>query len=151
MSWKIIVGGGLAYYIAAFIVSFATGGLIHEGVLKEAYIATSEFWRPELNQDPPDMAALLPLWVTTGLITTFVLAGIYGVFRTALTGPGWQRGLKFGVAAWLLHASAMASWSGIFNLPYNIWLWWAAEMLVYALVGSAVMGLVAEKLVPVDS
>lgn len=151
MNWKVIFGGGLAYYVAAFIVSFATGAVIHEGILEESYLATSNFWRPELTQDPPDMAALMPLWITTGLITTFVLAGIYSVFREALAGPGWQRGLKFGIAAWLLHASAMASWSGIFNLPYNIWIWWASEALVYALVGSTVMGLVAEKLAPVDS
>ena len=59
MNWKLIIGGGLAYYIAAFIVSFVGATLIHEGVLDATYTATSSFWRPELIQDPPDMAARL--------------------------------------------------------------------------------------------
>ena len=149
MNWKLIIIGGIAYYAAAFVVSFATGPIIHDGVLLDAYIANPGFWRPELNQDPPDMAALMPLWITTGLVTSFIFAGIYGVFRSAVSGPAWQRGLKFGIAAWLLHASAMAGWSGIFNLPYEIWTWWAVEALLYAAVGSTVLGIVAEKLAPI--
>lgn len=150
MNWKLIIAGGLAYYIAAFIVSMASGALIHEGILDPLYIATNDFWRPELRQDPPDMAALMPMWITVGLITSFVLAGIYGVFRNALIGPAWQRGVKFGLAVWLLQASAMAGWSGVFNLPYSIWLWWAADALIYTLVGSLALGIVAEKLAPVE-
>jgi len=150
MNWKLVIVGGLAYYIAAFIVSFGTGAVIHEGILQESYVATSGFWRPELRQDPPDMAALMPMWISVGLITSFVFAGIYGVLRKAFSGPGWQRGLKFGIAAWLLHASAMAGWSGVFDLPYNIWFWWAVDALVYTLIGSAALGLVAEKLAPVE-
>ena len=150
MNWKLIIVGGLAYYIAAFVVSFASGALIHEGVLDAAYTATSNFWRPELRQDPPDMAALMPMWITIGLITSFVLAGIYGVFRKALSGPAWQRGLKFGIAAWLLHASALAGWSGVFNLPYKIWIWCGIDALIFTIVGSLVLGIVAEKLTPVE-
>lgn len=150
MNWKLIIGGGLAYYIAAFIVSFAGGALIHEGVLDATYAATSSFWRPELVQDPPDMAALMPMWITTGIITSFILAGIYGVFRGALSGPAWQRGLKFGIAIWLLHSSLMASWSGVFNLPSKIWVWWSIDALIYTIVGSIVLGIVAEKLAPAD-
>ena len=150
MNWKLIIGGGLAYYIAAFIVSMAGGTLIHEGILDEAYRATTEFWRPELTEDPPDMTTLMPLWISTGVITAFILAGIYGVFRNALSGPGWQRGLKFGVAVWLLNTSLMAAWSGVFNLPYEIWIWWAVDALIYVLVGSIVLGIVAEKLAPVQ-
>jgi len=150
MNWKVAIVGGLAYYIAAFIVSFGSGPLIHEGVLQEAYLATASFWRPELRQDPPDMAALLPMWITSGLITSFVYAGIYSVFRRALSGPGWQRGVKFGIAASLLHISVMAGWSGVFDLPYEIWAWWAVDAVIFTLVGSVALGFVAEKLAPVD-
>ena len=150
MNWKLIIGGGLAYYITAFIVSMAGGALIHEGVLDEAYRATTQFWRPELTQDPPDMTTLMPLWIATGVITSFILAAIYGVFRKALSGPAWQRGLKFGIAYWLLHASLMAAWSGVFNLPYEIWVWWAIDALIYTLAGAIVLGIVAEKLAPVE-
>ena len=31
----------------------------------EDYKATAEYWRPELNEDPPDMTTLLPRWIST--------------------------------------------------------------------------------------
>jgi hypothetical protein len=126
----------------------AGGAIIHEGILDEAYRATESFWRPELVQDPPDMATLMPVWIATGLITSFVLAGIYGVFRAALSGPAWQRGLKFGIAVWLLNISLMAAWSGVFNLPNKIWIWWGVDAVIYTIIGSIVLGIVAEKLAP---
>ena len=150
MNWKVIFLGGLAYYVAAFIVSMAGGAFIHEGILDEAYRATESFWRPELVQDPPDMATLMPVWIATGLITSFVLAGIYGVFRAALSGPAWQRGLKFGIAVWLLNISLMAAWSGVFNLPNKIWIWWGVDAEIYTIIGSIVLGIVAEKFAPAD-
>ncbi|HEX9734654.1 MAG TPA: aldo/keto reductase, partial [Thermoanaerobaculia bacterium] len=69
MSWKLIVLGGLASYVAMFVVGMGTGVVIHNGILQADYRAHSAFWVPELNQDPPDMAALMPYWVTTGLWT----------------------------------------------------------------------------------
>lgn len=150
MNWKLIILGGLAYYITAFIVSMAGGVFIHEGVLEDLYRATENFWRPELRSDPPDMAALMPMWISIGVITSFILAGIYGVFRAALNGPAWQRGLKFGIAVWLLNTSLMAAWQGIFDLPTEIWVWWAVDAAIYVLLGSIVLGIVAEKLAPVD-
>ena len=74
MNWKLIIIGGIAFYVAAFIVSMAGGTFIHEGVLDETYRATESFWRPELRQDPPDMASLMPMWIATGLVTSFVFA-----------------------------------------------------------------------------
>ena len=66
---KTIVTGGIVFYVAQFIASMITGMFIHEGVLDPLYNATSEFWRPELRSDPPDMAALMPRWITVGLIS----------------------------------------------------------------------------------
>lgn len=151
MNMKIIVAGGLAMYVAQFIVAMGTGPLIHEGVLVEAYMANASYWRPELNQDPPDMAALLPLWITTGIIGSLVIAAIYDVVRGSLGNAGWASGLKFGFVIWLVQLVTMAGWSGVFNLPYEIWGWWAAEGLVYMLVGGAALGFVAGKLAPAGS
>ena len=150
MNWKLIFIGGLAYYVAAFAVSMISGSLIHEGVLDATYQATENFWRPELREDPPDMAALMPMWIAIGLVTSFVLAGVYGVFHKALDGPPWQRGLKFGIAAWLLNASAMAGWSGVFDLPASLWVWWAIDALIFLVAGSIVLGIVAQKIAPAD-
>ncbi|MGH8284526.1 MAG: hypothetical protein ACRETT_02030, partial [Steroidobacteraceae bacterium] len=81
MNWKVIVIGGLVFFVATWLIAPITGPLIHEGVLKEAYMATATFWRPELNEQPPNMAALMPYWITVGLIGSFITAGIYGIVR----------------------------------------------------------------------
>jgi len=148
MNWKIVFIGGVAMYIATFLVGMLTGPLIHEGVLKEAYIATASFWRPELNQQPPDMAALMPRWITTGLIGAFICAGVYSIVRSSLAGAGWMRGLKFGVILSVLALGFMGAYSGVFNLPDTIWVWWAIGTVVTYLVGGIALGFVAEKLAP---
>jgi len=145
---KVIVLGGLAFYVVQWIVSAVTGPLIHNGVLVQQYIANAVFWRPELNQDPPDMAALLPYWITTGLISAFVMAGIFDNIRSALNGSGMLRGMKFGCIAFLFYLCYSAGWSGIFNLPLEIWFWWDVEGLVIFLLGGAVLGWVTAKLSP---
>lgn len=148
MNWKLIIGGGLAMYVAQFVVSFATGPIIHNGILESAYMATASFWRPELTQDPPDMAALMPLWIATGVIGALILAAIYGAVRGAFAGAAWLRGAKYGLTVWLIQAVTMAGWSGVFNLPYKIWGWWAAEGVVYMVIGGIVLGIVANRLAP---
>lgn len=148
MNWKIIFIGGLAFYAVQWIISLGTGPLIHEGVLKDLYVLHAGFWRPELNAVPPDMAALLPRWIGVGLITTFILAAIYAVIRHAFNGSGWMKGAKFGFMLWVFAVCTMAGWSGIFNLPETVWVWWAIEAVLYYVVGAAVLGWVSEKLSP---
>ena len=148
MNWKIVFIGGVVYYAAQWLVGMVTGPLIHNGVLVEVYLATASFWRPELTKQPPDMAALLPLWITTGLIGAFLSAAIYGWIRPAFAGAGWQRGLKFGVVAFLFHFVATLGFQGVFNLPVQIWIWWCIEAVAYLLVGGVALGWIAEKLSP---
>ena len=151
MNWKIVFIGGVAYYVALFLVSFISGYVVHEILLDEAYQLTTEFWRPELRQDPPDMAALMPMWVACGLLGSFVGAWIYGWIRPALSGSGVQRGLKFGIIAFLFHGIYILNWQGVFNLPEKIWLLWWLESFVYLLAGSAALGWVAQKIAPVSN
>ena len=145
---KVILLGGLAFYVAQWIVSAITGSFIHEGVLVEAYMANASFWRPELNQVPPDMAALLPRWITTGLITTFIITAIFDNIRSALDGSAVVKGVKFGLIVWIFSVCFSAGWSGIFNLPAEIWIWWNVEFLLVYLVGGAALGFVTAKLSP---
>jgi hypothetical protein len=151
MNWKIIFIGGLACYVAQWVASFATGAIVHEGILDPVYIQHPEFWRPELNQDPPDIAALMPRWITAGLIGAFIFAAIYSLLRHAFSGSGWLRGLKFGLIVAVLASTAMLGWSGVFAVPDVIWVWWAIEGFVYYPLGGAVLGWVAGKLVPIDA
>jgi len=145
---KVILLGGLAFYITQFIISMASGPVIHTNILNDLYRANEAFWRPELNQDPPDMAALLPRWIAVGLITTFIITAIFDNIRSALSGSAVVKGMKFGFIAFLFSACMSAGWSGIFNLPNEIWFWWNVEVLVMYLVGGAVLGFVTEKLAP---
>jgi hypothetical protein len=145
---KVILLGGLAFYVTQFIVSMISGPIIHENILHDVYRANEGFWRPELNQDPPDMAALMPRWITVGLITTFIITAVFDNIRSALDGSGVVKGMKFGFIAFLFSACLSAGWSGVFNLPNEIWLWWNAEALVMYLVGGAALGFVTGKLSP---
>ena len=145
LDWKVIIGGGILMYIAQFIVSAATGAFIHEGVLDPLYRATTEFWRPELTQDPPDMAALMPRWIITGVLIALVYAGIYDNIRTAFNGSGIIKGLKFGLMIAVIYALFGAAFSGVFNLPNAIWGWWALEGFIIYPLGGLVLGWFAEK------
>lgn len=145
LNWKIIIGGGILMYIVQFIGGMITGMLIHEGVLEPIYDATAQFWRPELIQDPPDMAALMPRWIGVGILTAFIHAAIYDNIRSAFDGSGLMRGLKFGLMMAVIFAMFGAAFSGVFNLPGAIWGWWALEgFLIYPLGGLALGWFVAK-------
>lgn len=148
LNFKVILVGGLAMYVVQFALGILTGPLIHQGVLVDLYQANAQFWRPELNEVPPDMASLMPMWIITGVITALIIAAIFDNIRGGLNGSTAIRGLKYGVIVWLIVTSAMAGWSGIFNLPMEIWMWWAAEGVLYYLVGGFVLGWVTGKLAP---
>jgi len=143
-----VVVGALVFYVVQFAIGMAMGPLIHDGALADEYDATSEFWRPELNQEPPDMGALMPRWIATGLIIALVFAAFYVWIRGGLKGVGWLKGLKFGFAMALVMIAYMWGWSGVFNLPAKIWLWWSVETPIYMIPAGAVLGWVAGKLAP---
>ena len=146
MNWKTVVIGGIVFYVVMFVISFATGPIVHEGILEPLYIANESFWRPELTQDPPDMAALMPRWIAVGLISAIVMAALYGFVQSAFSGPGWKRGLFFGLGVSIMFSLLAAGWSGVFNLPEKIWVVWSLESFVYYLPGGAALGWVVGKL-----
>ncbi len=145
MNWKLIFGGGIVYYAGAWLVAMISGPLIHEGVLDELYKLHAQFWRPELNQVPPDMAALMPRWIASGLIGSFLIAGVYGVIGSSFDGAGWLKGVKYGLVLFLISISLSLGWSGVFNLPDEIWVWWTLDSLFYFLVGGMALGWFADK------
>ena len=145
LDMKVIIGGGLVMYVAQFIVGMVSGMVLHEGVLDPLYKATTEFWRPELNQDPPDMAALMPRWITVGVFVSLVYAAIYDNIRSALDGSDIIKGLKYGVLMALFYTLFNLAFSGVFNLPDAIWMWWTLEGFVIYPVGGVALGWFAGK------
>ncbi len=151
MNWKVIVVGGIAWYLAQFVVSILLGHVIHDpdtGVLAGAYRATAAFWRPELNANPPDPRIIWQLWIPSGLLSALLAAGVFSVIRPALAGPPWRQGLTFGVIALVFAIVNALGYNGIFNLPGRIWTWWIIGAAIMYLVAGPVLGWVAGKIAP---
>lgn len=141
MNWKCIIIGAIVFFVVTNILGIAvTGPLIHEGILDPVYQENEQFWRPELRQDPPDVASLMPMWLLNGFIVSLIVAWLYCCFRHCLKGPDWQRGLKFGLYLAIFGCSIMLAWFGVFALPGVIWMWWGVDFLVIYAIGGAVMG-----------
>ena len=141
MNWKCIIIGAIVFFIVANILGmFVSGPIVHEGILDEAYGANASFWRPELTQEPPDMGALMPTWLLNSFIVSLIVAGLYCCFRGCLNGAEWQRGMKWCVCLAIFACGMHLAWSGIFNLPGTIWLWWCIDILVIYAIAGSVMG-----------
>lgn len=153
MNWKIVFVGGFVYYLVFLLLSFVGGAFIHspEGVLGPLYREFATFWRPELNATPPDMVGLLKIWVPVGLLSSFLLAGVFSVIRSSFAGSGLARGVKFGVVSWIFALISALGYWGLFNLPNKIWAWWLIEGIWMHLAAGAVLGFVADKLSPTRS
>ena len=84
------------------------------------------------------MAALMPRWIATGLVMSFIFTGIYDNIRVAFDGSGVVKGLKFGFVLALIYGATAAGYSGVFNLPETLWAWWILEgFFVYCISGAA--------------
>lgn len=146
MSWKVTIVGGLVFFVVTTIVGwFGTGILIHEMILDPVYQANESFWVPELREDPPDMATLMPAFLASGLLGSLVIAGIYSCVRGSFAGPGWRKGLLWGLCLAIFMATVHVSYSGFFDLPPKLWLWWAIDGFIIYLIGGAALGWAAER------
>jgi hypothetical protein len=77
-----------------------------------------------------------------------MVTGIFDNILSALDGSSMIKGIKFGFILCLIYLGMSAGWSGVFNLPEMIWVWWSVDAFVVYLVGGAVLGLVVGKLSP---
>ena len=146
MNAKAIVVGALVFWLVTNLLGmFVTGFFIHSMILKPTYQATQSFWLPALNQDPPDMAALLPSWLMVSLVSSFVVAGIYSCARSSCKGPGWKRGLTWGLSLGIFIFVHTFSMSGIFNLPLSLFVWWGIDGLILFIPAGVAMGWATEK------
>ncbi len=148
MNWKLILFGALAFFATIQVTSMVTGIVIHDGVLVADYEATHGHWRPELEQDPPDMMALMPMWMAFSFITSLVFAAIYGCVRSALSGSGVKKGLQFGLIGASFFACTCLGMFGVMNIPGTIWVWWAIEGFILWSLGGVALGAVAQKVAP---
>jgi hypothetical protein len=144
MKWKCTIIGGLAFFLVTNLLGFFTGPVIHNGLLQADYRANAAFWVPELNEDPPDMVALMPAWFAESLILSLVVGWLYCRCSYG-DGSGWKRGLGFGFGLGIFLCATYLGWSSVFDLPAKIWLYWGAEVLLMYAVGGAAMGWAAAR------
>jgi hypothetical protein len=77
-----------------------------------------------------------------------LFAALYGWFRPALHGPGWKRGLLFGLGMGVAGAAIFVVYSGILDLPPRVWVGWIVDDLILRAGGGAALGWVAAKVAP---
>ena len=150
MNWKLIIIGGLAFWLKlrAFtnILGLGvTGLIIHEGILDPLYVAHETLWIEPLRQDPLDMAAVLPRWIVVSLISSLVVAGLYDCLRKAFEGPGWRKGMTWGLYLAIFSFVTLLGYSGVIALPMTIVIWWGIDGLILFVLGGAAMGWAGER------
>ena len=146
MNWRLTLIGGVVFWLVTNILGmFVTGILIHQKILDPVYQAHESFWLPELTQDPPDMAALMPRWLITSLVSSLVVAGVYSLVGGSFNGPGWSRGMKWGLCLGIITAMSYFAMSGVFALPLQMWIWWGIEAVILFILGGAAMGWAGER------
>ena len=146
MNWKLIIIGGLVFWLVTNVLGLGvTGPIIHEMILDPLYMANESLWIEPLRQDPPDMAAVMPRWIVVSLISSLVVAGLYSCLRNSFEGPGWKCGMTWGFYLAILSCVTLVSYSGVIALPMTIVIWWSIDGLVLFLLGGAAMGWAGER------
>ena len=77
-----------------------------------------------------------------------IAAAVYSAVRPALAGAPLVRGLKFGLITIAFCVINALGYHGVFNLPDRIWAWWIVGSVISNFLAGAVLGWVAQKLVP---
>ena len=146
MNWKLIIIGGLVFWVVTNILAFGVmGPIIHGSILDPTYQAHESFWVEPLRQDPPDMVTMMPRWILVSLISSLVVAGIYSCVAPAFQGPGWKRGMTWGLCLGIFSFISLIGYSGIIALPIDLWVWWGIDGMVLFLIGGAAMGWAGER------
>jgi hypothetical protein len=145
MNWKLIIVGGLVFWLVTTLGTYVTDIGIHQKVLGTVYGEHSSFWLPELREDPPDMEALMPRWLATSALSSFVVAGIFSFVYGSFNGRGWRKGGSWGLCLATFSFATLLALSVIINLPMKIWIWWGIEGLLLLTTGGAAMGWVTER------
>ena len=118
MNWKLIIIGGLVFWLVTNILGLGvTGLIIHNVILDPVYRANESLWIEPLRQDPPDIPAVMPRWIVVSLISSLVVAGLYSCLRRAFEGPGWKCGMTWGFYLSILSFITLLGYSGVIALP----------------------------------
>ena len=113
----------LAVFLAFFILDF----IMHVGILKGAYEATKEVWRPEAEMN----SMVWIFWIGTLVFSFFFVL----IFTKGYEGKGMGEGLRYGFYVGLMFSVPMALGTyGSFPITGGIAFAWFVGGLVECLV-----------------
>lgn len=145
MNIKFVLIGTVAWFLISQVIGMVSGMLIHGpgGALNATYMEFAAMWRPELNQQPPDMAALLPLWMSMAALNALLMAVIYELIRPALNAGLVANGVRFALVTGLTMTALYAMHFGLFALPARVWIFWGIEGALNYLLGGIALAFIA--------
>lgn len=119
--------------IVVFVVFQAVNFIIHSLILRNAYMATQQIWRPDMMQK---------MWIiyVTSLIFSFLF--VY-VFSRGYEGRGIAEGVRYGLIVGLLLnvVGAFNQWA-VYPIPFGMALQW----FIYGVIQIIICGIVAAAL-----
>ncbi|MFQ5865652.1 MAG: hypothetical protein ACE5IW_10520, partial [bacterium] len=118
--------------LGVFVVYFVLSIIVHWVLLKGAYEATADVWRPQT-----EMNAYMPILWVTQLVVSFLFVFIY---TKGYEGKGIMEGVRYGLWIGLLMSIPMA-FGSYASLPIPLGL--AIRWLVFGLVEFIILGIVA--------
>ena len=121
--------------LAVFIAWSALDFIIHQLILKGAYEATANLWRPEA-----EMMAKMWVMYLAGLISAGAFVAIYACFvanKSVMTGLAYGLIFGVGVGAGMGYGSYV-----VMPIPYSMAFTWFAGAVIEAAVGGALAGLI---------
>lgn len=114
--------------LAVFAWIFLSDFLIHGWWLKDAYMKTSQLWRPEA-----EMGQFMSWMMSGQFLTAFFLSFI---FTKGYEGKGWMEGARYGTLMGLFSVSQMCIQYAVTPLPASIfWSWVGAAMFQAIMAG----------------
>jgi hypothetical protein len=126
MKWKAFFTAALAVYAVAQLSDY----LIHGVILRSAYEATKDLWRPDMDEKMWIMVMVTAIWSVL-----FTL-----IFIKGCEGRGLAEGVRFGLLIGLFTAIPMAYGTyAMLPIPYSLALQW----FVYGMVQCLLLGVVA--------
>ncbi|MFQ5823120.1 MAG: hypothetical protein ACE5JB_03595 [bacterium] len=118
--------------LGVFVVYFVLSIIVHWVLLKSAYEATADVWRPQ-----SEMSAYMPILWVTQLAVSFLFVFIY---TKGYEGKGLMEGVRYGLWIGLLMSIPMA-FSSYATLPIPLSL--AIKWFVFGLIEFVILGIVA--------
>ena len=138
MNIKSILLGALVFFLVSVALAFVLA-IPDEALFEEIYKALP-LWRGELESN----SSLFLAWIAQKMIFALGISLLFHWVSPSMKGPGWRRGILFGLCTCpLIWATYLGLWT-LFTLPASIWIWWGSYYLILVTISGAAMGSAVE-------